>query len=526
MSITVLDCLRLSSLRDAEVIAGHKGLSKTVSAVSVLEYAKISALESVLFSGNELILTAFSSVADSVDEQCFAIKRLHEMGEVGLVIYYVGYFLPSVDQRLIDLADELDFPLILMPPNVYHHRYSDVITEVMSAVFENNNKDSYLVPEILESISKLNERQRTLSGALRLISARLQCSLMILDCDGREFALSTWPLAATEDFVNSFRSAVDNFSGENSLMVWHGVEYKIRKCSFDTDNRRNISLFILKNAPISKQDVDQSVEVLRVFCNVSKNCFCRESADDLVRAVLNNQQPTVSRLAKQLHIDLSKIRVMWILRNKGGDRTISDVISASKIKDFFRDSNNKRVFADTFDNSIVVFTEETGDCDEDWLIAQQFLKVHLRTCSELVLIWCGGMDSVYDAQQAYLLSESCFNAVCKIYPRKNAFSLQELIFAEECLRIMNLPRSQINNYLSVLTPLRGQNDEEVIIQTLSAYLLDADSDLSKAGKLLFVHEGTIKYRINKAQKRLGYSIKQMPGSYSLYLALAVNRMSL
>lgn len=87
MSISVADCLQLPALREASVIAGHGGLCQSVSSVSVLEYARISALAEELFLGNELILSAFTSVMDNVDEQISAIHRLHEVGEVGLVLY-------------------------------------------------------------------------------------------------------------------------------------------------------------------------------------------------------------------------------------------------------------------------------------------------------------------------------------------------------------------------------------------------------------------------------------------------------
>lgn len=44
MSITVRECLKLPSLRNAEVLAGHAGLDQYVSTVSVLEYAKTFAM--------------------------------------------------------------------------------------------------------------------------------------------------------------------------------------------------------------------------------------------------------------------------------------------------------------------------------------------------------------------------------------------------------------------------------------------------------------------------------------------------
>ena len=136
MSITVSDCLKLPSLQEANVIAGHRGLDKYVSAVSVLEYARVFAMADSLFLGNELIITAFTSVMDDVEAQCNAMRRLHEVGESALVLYYVGYYVKSIDKKLIATANELDFPLIVMPLNNYSLRYNEVITEVLEKIFE------------------------------------------------------------------------------------------------------------------------------------------------------------------------------------------------------------------------------------------------------------------------------------------------------------------------------------------------------------------------------------------------------
>ena len=84
MAITVSDCLKLPSLREAKVVAGHKGLNKFVTTVSVLEYAKRYALAEEYFLGNELILTGFISVKDNIEDQCEALRRLHEVGEAGV----------------------------------------------------------------------------------------------------------------------------------------------------------------------------------------------------------------------------------------------------------------------------------------------------------------------------------------------------------------------------------------------------------------------------------------------------------
>lgn len=76
---------------------------------------------------------------------------------------------------------------------------------------------------------------------------------------------------------------------------------------------------------------------------------------------------------------------------------------------------------------------------------------------------------------------------------------------------------------AILKPLQGR-DEKTAIDTLSAYLIDADKNIAAAAKYLHVHESTVKYRLNNIKRKLGYDIAEMPGVYSLYKALALNRL--
>ena len=108
MSVTVEDLMRLPSLRQAKVIGGSGGMRRVVSSISVLESTKPEILVNELFpdarsgySGGELVITGFINCTDDVEMQCENVRRLIEGGEVGLVLYYVGVYLPRVDQRLI-----------------------------------------------------------------------------------------------------------------------------------------------------------------------------------------------------------------------------------------------------------------------------------------------------------------------------------------------------------------------------------------------------------------------------------------
>ena len=200
MSITVADVLKLPSMRGAQVIGGKKGLSRIVSSISVLEYAQINAVQTELFEnieflGNELAITGFLNNPDDVELQCMNIRRLAQVGEVGMILFYVGVVMKRVDQRLIDLANELDFVLICMPLGQKNQRYSEVICEVMELIHRDQMNGANLVSELLEQAASLPAHRRTVDSMLRMLSNRLSASVVLMDSSRRVLNEAAWPLA-------------------------------------------------------------------------------------------------------------------------------------------------------------------------------------------------------------------------------------------------------------------------------------------------------------------------------------------
>ena len=188
MSVTVADLLKLPSLRNAEVVAGRGGLQKIVSSISVLESVDPELLNDSLFKndefyGSEIVITAFMNIKDDVDLQCRNIRRLAEGGEVGLILYYVGVFMKDIDPQLISVADELDFTLICMPRNRVDLRYSEVICEVMEAIFKDQSSGVSMVAELLERASRLPQHQRTVDTVVKMLSDRLRSTVILTDSE-------------------------------------------------------------------------------------------------------------------------------------------------------------------------------------------------------------------------------------------------------------------------------------------------------------------------------------------------------
>ena len=152
MNVTVADCLRLPTLREAQLVAGAKGLDRAVSSVSVLEWPETNLLSDELIVGNELVISALVTIKDDVARQCCVLRHLRSMGAAGLVLFYVGVFIPKIDDALIAVADEISLPLIAMPFGRLDFRYSDMITDVV----EYMQSASYTIFEVDAHMSELS----------------------------------------------------------------------------------------------------------------------------------------------------------------------------------------------------------------------------------------------------------------------------------------------------------------------------------------------------------------------------------
>ena len=155
MSVTILDIMHLPSLQEARIVAGMSGINRSIASVSVLEATATKDLNIDLPGhatnyGQEIILTAFVAYRDSVDAQCEAIHALHQEGEAGIIIFYVGSILPSIDPRIIDLANKLEMPIIVMPEGCLDLRYSDVICEIMEAIINDRRETLTSLPRSLK----------------------------------------------------------------------------------------------------------------------------------------------------------------------------------------------------------------------------------------------------------------------------------------------------------------------------------------------------------------------------------------
>ncbi len=536
MSVTVNDLLKLPCLKESEVLAGHGGLYKIVASISVLEYADVSALQNDLFNNNEfrggeIVISGLVNIKDNVDAQCANIRRLAQVGEVGLILYYVGIFMPRVDQRLIDTANELDFVLICMPKNRMDLRYSEAISEVMEAIFKDQNDNVYFANEILERVSHLPRSQRNIETVLKMASDRLHISLFLTDASYHVLNSVAWPRTLNLNLEELIKQMDLSRPEELVPIKVHETDAWLHHAPLIWNNKTQMHLFIIKeNAPINLNLLKHTGELVKLAVNIWNSKHTEFVMSELVQAILNDEPMNMRRLANFFRIDVASINNMWIIRpgshikedekGKMMQRQILDV-ATNILK-----NRCSTLIIDIYDGSIVVFMDKQSMVENSTELACELESALVQNEIDATLVICYNLETTTDVRQAYLAVSNGLEYARKIFCHKKQLTLHEILFAQVCNEVIVSGEEAIKNKLKDLTLLSANMDHRYtdLVDTLEIFLLEADSNIAKTAELMFLHKNTIKYRIRCINERLCYPVTKMPEANDLYLACAIRRL--
>jgi DNA-binding PucR family transcriptional regulator len=529
MSVLVNDCLKLPSLREATVLGGKTGLDEVVSSVSVLEYAEPSVLDKHYFVGNEIIITAFVSIKNDVAKQRETILRLREAGVVALILYYVGVFMPCIDPSLIEVADSVGMPLIEMPHNRTDFRYGEAISDVLSAVFRDQAEDNYFVSDVLERVSRMHERERTVGTVMRLLSDRLHSTLLLADKEMRPVGEAAWPLSAQvayDEILSGIRARTVSISKSGFAEIELGGEtMKLFYHTVETATLPRYHLFAIAPA-LSPELLAQAAEVMGFFINVWQHNLEGASGVELVRAVLTDETLKMRQIARRIKFDIECVNEMWVVkpREEEGKKPTLELAAINLICKQFWEGHGKRALTEVYEDAVLMFvcllpeSETASDFEEE-------LATALSERGQRHTLCCVNIGSAKQARESYNMLNQYWRELKAIYPRRHVFHAQEVSFARSCAEIERSGRSSVKSCLEPLEPLLSDKDgSEDSLQTLCTYLLDANNSVSTTAKMLFIHPSTVKYRLAAIKKRLGYDITRLPGAYELYRAAALFRL--
>jgi sugar diacid utilization regulator len=515
MSVTVEDLLELPSLRRAKVLGGQGGLTKIVSSISVLESVDPDFLIDELFPqeeyfGSEIVITGFMNILEDIEGQCANIRRMAEGGEAGLILFYVGVYLPKVDRRLIELADELDFVLICMPEGEKVLRYSEVISDVTDCIYRDRMEQESIVTEILDRVAVLPAHLQSVNTVLQMLSDRTATSLVLCDSSMRILNLAAWP----RSIENTIKQGIENGLSDKEAS----------RFTLYPERGQAMELFLLKEGrPLGKTLTEQIIDVVRLGVNIWGQQHSEVAVHELVHAILQDEPMKMRRLADIFHIHVEDIQEMWIVC---GSKKNSSVYLQRELPSLriFADNCADTVVADIYEGKLLLFLSNPYSLKEAQQQIMGLLEQVRKIDETITLTRCSGLSDTKDVRRAYLGHQAYLGDTCKVFPWRDYFCIGEIQFVGNCRQLVSQGEDEVERCMDCLKGLWGDEEETSLSETLSVYLLDGDASAAKTANLLYVHKNTVKYRIQRITDILGHRPDKMPEGMEIYQAVAICRL--
>ncbi len=488
------------------MVAGKRALERSVTSVSVLEYAEPTALldeffEKNRFIGSEIAITCWYNIRDDVDAQCNILKYLANYGEVGVILYYLGIFVKKLDPRVVEVADEYGIALILMPEGSMNYRYSEVITAVMEAIIKDRTEQTLFSGDLLTQITQLPEHLRTMDTLLSLLRDRIHASFLLTDQNNKLLNSVAYPQSADALLAQGL---------ENHAFPSAWWKYQVR-ITAGKGPAMYLQIINTEGEPFSKEVVRQIVEVVQLFVNIWNPQHNQFISAEMVRTILRDEPIKMRRLGELFHIDVAALQEMWVLCPLEGEKEHEK--NKNRLSLIMKENYSTYV-CDDYEEQTVAFTD--GNClgareeiarELEGLGCQIFSIQHTLTTTEV--------------RQAYLCIQESKEASRAIFPDKKFYTAEDIAFAQDCLECIKQGQDSIDKATRYLRPIEQSEESK---RTLSIFLLDCQGNIAKTAEKLNLHTNSVKYRVQKLNSQFGSDVFRFPLQAFLAFALGVLRV--
>ena len=533
MSVTVEDVLKLPTLRNARVVAGKSALQNIVNGVTVFEYKAPMELQDRFFQHTDrhlascLVLTSFASIRDDEDLQMRYLRRIAVCGDAALVIFYSGVVMESVRPSLIQLAEDLGFPLIVMPEGRLSLTYGDVISEVSEAILSDRMQYSgSMVTEIIGRVSQLPSDRQTVDSVLKLLSSKLHCTLILTDSNLNELGEAPWPSdndriagLITEENVSHHVKRRKAFSPLPGSYIWY--------VPIHDRGMEPMRLFLIEEgATLTGFLVDMAREAVQLSVELWSKGHSEVLTSELIKSILNDEPIRMRRLSEELGIDIRSIHTSWFIRctdnrphfSKEMMDAVRSTMSALDSDILLEAYRSPLGSAD----DLIMFFRNPLDARLLDSCAQSIIdRLHECGCSGVYLTMLDYKATTADVRKAFSFWNENEAKARIVFPQQCIFHESEIELVRQCNDIIRLGEASISAATGCLEALDERNE---LLKTLEVYFLDAEMNMQLCSEILNVHKNTIKYRINMVCDALGHSISSPVATSRLTIALALRRL--
>ena len=509
MKITVKDCLELPSFKEAVMTAG-KGLGRRVEAVSFFELRETDDNFSMHKRG-ELLLT---STLLSEENWLSVIDGLAREGVAGLVLFLKEEELASMGPKVIELAENAEFPLIALPKNSTV-TYSDLVNEVMEQVLYGDHFANRLISNTIFHLLNF-EKHSNFQSAVREAAINNGFQIVILSEDFNPvFSVET---RHRTTIAAAIREAIDR--DINKSMIYTKIDVNGALTYWGPvaiSGQKHYLLLVDNEDSYSPGEITKLAEIIEIAIGMWKYSPERDARAEFIKALRRGNKSLAYSLKDEAEVAWEDMRSVFCIAGVEKDDCLKIITAFEKKWGY---TVLKIHEGDELFGMILSHGDRLGN---DKCLA---LYEMMAETEATALFHVTGVDGIEGSADAYHLINEAWPFIQHIFPSKQVFSKYELALTNNCINISLKGGKVKKNYMDLLEPFRapGDNKSRQLLETLEIFVLDAGMNTSKTAKLMDIHTNTVQYRLKKIKEVLNADVVDTTVMPAVMVALAIDRI--
>lgn len=554
MFLSIKEILKGKSFEGSKVLAGGKGLSRPVGSVTVGEVPDIAEW----LTGKELVLSTFFAVSEDRNARLEFCENIIESGAAALVVKSKR-FVEEIDPEIIQLAEERDFPIIEVQPQV---RWTQLIQEVSKRIIGCNiamlERSEKIHNELLKIVIEGGGWNSIAATAAKLIKRPV-----ILENVFKQILAEARAIRWDKDIIEELKKLQISDSAAGELLAKIENRRFLRLSLGESKLPAKVVVPIIVGGDvlgyvstfeIEEEVNDLDVSALESTATVAALEMGRERVkfeteirlygdllDDLISMTDGNEAETISR-AKQFGVDLSRGVISFFIEPDGisarSKRELAEPYAETQgifefLQPILRVEIKNAIISQKRNGAMVILSpKKTWVPDE---ISSRVVSLAGRlqracagrfsymTFSVGVGRYHGDITEIGKACEESAVS---LDVGRKLYGPGKIAKFVDIGGYKIIFDLMERDKDKVVEfYEETLDPLAVYDREHKteLVSTLSAYF-NNDESISKTSEGIYVHPKTIGYRLQRIKEITGLDVGRSEDKERLSMGLKAGQL--
>lgn len=520
----IKDILKIGGLKESSVVAGLKAINNEVSSISVLEVAE-SRIETWVLE-EQVYITSFYAIMQDVDKQKSVILALHNKGAAGLVICHIDLFLKEIHEDIINLGNELSFPIIVAKSE---KSYVEIINPIVLKLSGEQNSEMNTIIDMQNRVIDNIVSKKDINYIYRSMAEEYNNELIFIDINYEILYPKYYSYAG--ELLNLIKRKQYDIERNCNKNNYYYIEINGKsKIIINIESTGVMYGYIV--ADYTEKNFSKNLKMLESFSSLCTLIFTKSAKINELE-VIRKQEYISDLLTWNFRTDKVALQmgedVGWNIKNKGimiiininnlqenievstpDFERLIDKILYNKIRDIVKDENKLNLLGLRSDTFIILVENDIKINHRSRKLGSALLKCCNEVLADAVSI---GISSYIESYNK--IPDAYSEAMDAVRIGRNFFGSNRVISIDDLgvyRYIKDISKKEdFNDFKNnFIEKIKGPNNENEELYLTLKSLIYNDMNSEDTARELFVHKNTINYRKRKIVELLGIDPWEMP----------------